>query len=76
MPVFANTPAPNRAWCTAGGFYVIGWAAFVIDVTIPNSEWNPHVKILHGHFVQYIAPDAESSPGAPGFGVKTVTLTG
>jgi Putative Flp pilus-assembly TadE/G-like len=74
VPVFASSPAPDKSWCTSGGFYVIGWAAFVIDQTIPNGEWNPQVKTLHGHFTEYIAHDVESTIGAPGFGVKVISL--
>jgi Flp pilus assembly protein TadG len=72
VPVFDTS---NMSWCTAGGFRVIGWAAFVIDTAIPNSDWNPHTKTLHGHFVQYIAEDVDSTPGVPGFGVKVIHLT-
>ena len=72
IPVFDSA---NLNWCTgAGGFHVIGWAAFVIDQTIPNGEWNPHVKILHGHFETFIAHDVVSTPGVPGFGVKVISL--
>jgi hypothetical protein len=74
FPVFSSA---DPAWCGGdGGFYVVGWSAFVIDQSIPNSEWNPHFKTLHGHFVTFIAHDVESVPGAGGgFGVKTITLT-
>jgi Flp pilus assembly protein TadG len=72
FPVFDTA---NSSWCgSPGGFHVIGWAAFVIDQSIPNSQWNPHLKTLHGHFVQYIAHDVESTPGVPGFGVKVISL--
>ena len=72
IPVFDNA---NLSWCgNKGGFHVIGWAAFVIDQAIPNSDWNPHLKILHGHFETYIPTDVVSTPGVPGFGVKTVAL--
>ena len=53
---------------------MVGWAAFVIDQLIPNSEWNPHVKTLHGHFEQYIAHNVDSTPGLTGFGVKVISL--
>jgi Putative Flp pilus-assembly TadE/G-like len=71
VPVFDTG---NKGWCTAGGFRVVGWAAWVIDSTIPNAEWNPSVKILHGHFTEFIAHDVESVPGVPGFGVKVINL--
>lgn len=72
VPVFDLSDA---TWCTAGGFRVIGWAAFVIDSAIPNSDWSPSLKKLRGHFVQYIAEDVDSTPGVPGFGVKVIHLT-
>jgi hypothetical protein len=73
VPVFDLSA---QAWCTAGGFHVIGWAAWVIDTAIPNSEWNPHLKILHGHFVDYIDHDVDSVPGTGGgFGVKVIKLS-
>jgi hypothetical protein len=71
VPVF---DVADQSWCSTGGFHVIGWAAFVIDQTIPNGDWNPQVKTLHGHFVEYIAHDVESEIGAPGFGVKVISL--
>ena len=72
VPVFDSS---NMGWCDTGGFHIVGWAAWVIDRTIPNSEWNPHVKTLHGHFTQYIAHDVNSTPGFGGFGVKVINLT-
>jgi Putative Flp pilus-assembly TadE/G-like len=73
IPVFDSA---DLAWCGGdGGFHVVGWAAFVIDQTIPNSDWNPHVKILHGHFETFIAHDVISEPGAGAFGVRVITLT-
>jgi hypothetical protein len=73
IPVFDSA---NLSWCGGdGGFHVIGWAAFVIDQTVSNSDWNPHMKILHGHFVEFIAHDVESTPGTPGFGVRVINLT-
>jgi Flp pilus assembly protein TadG len=71
IPVF---DAANLSWCNQGGFHVVGWAAFVIDQTIPNSDWNPHVKVLHGHFTQYIVHNVVSTPGITGYGVKVVNL--
>jgi Flp pilus assembly protein TadG len=71
IPVF-DTAA--MSWCNQGGFHVVGWAAFVIDQTIPNSDWGPHVKTLHGHFTQYIVHDVPYTPGITGFGVKVVNL--
>jgi hypothetical protein len=73
VPVYDQS---DDDWCTTGGFRIIGWAAFVIDRSISNSEWNPHNKTLHGHFVEYIAHDVDSTPGVPGFGVKVIKLTG
>ena len=72
IPIFDTA---DLSWCNAGGFHVIGWGAFVIDQTILNSEWNPHTKILHGHFVQYIDHNVTITPGLPGFGVKVIQLT-
>jgi hypothetical protein len=46
----------------------------VIDQTIPNSDWSPHVKILHGHFTQYIVHNVVSTPGITGYGVKVINL--
>jgi Flp pilus assembly protein TadG len=57
-----------------GGFHVVGWAAFVIDMAIPNPDWNPHQKTIRGHFTQYIAHNVESTPGISGFGVKVISL--
>jgi Putative Flp pilus-assembly TadE/G-like len=71
IPVFDSA---SLSWCNQGGFHVIGWAAFVIDQTIPNSDWGPHVKTLHGHFTQYIVHDVPYTPGITGFGVKVVDL--
>jgi Flp pilus assembly protein TadG len=71
IPVFDTA---DSSWCDQGGFHVVGWAAFVIDQTIPNSDWNPHVKTLHGHFTQYIVHNVESTPGISGFGVKVINL--
>jgi Putative Flp pilus-assembly TadE/G-like len=72
VPVF---DIADFTWCRgAGGFHVIGWAAFVIDTTIPNSDWNPHNKVLHGHFVTFIAHDVVLVPGAGSFGVKVIQL--
>lgn len=72
IPVFDTS---NLAWCgNKGGFHVIGWAAWVIDQAISNADWNPHLKILHGHFVTFIPTDVVSQPGVPGFGVKTISL--
>ena len=72
VPVFDTS---DLSWCNTGGFRVVGWAAWVIDNTIPNSDWNPHLKTLHGHFTEYIAEDVDSTPGVPGFGVKVIKLT-
>jgi hypothetical protein len=73
FPVF---DVANLAWCGGGGgFHVVGWGAFIIDQQVQNSEWNPHTKTLHGHFIQYIAHDVVSTPGVPGFGVKVINLT-
>jgi hypothetical protein len=72
VPVFDQA---NLTWCNAGGFHVVGWGAFVVDQTIPNSDWNPHTKILHGHFVQFIDHDVTLTPGVPSFGVKVIQLT-
>jgi hypothetical protein len=58
-----------------GGYHVVGWAAFVIDMAIPNPDWNPHQKTIRGHFTQYIAHNVESTPGLSGFGVKVISLT-
>ena len=52
-----------------------GWAAIVIDMAIPNSDWNPHQKTIRMHFVQYIAHNVDSTPGLSGFGVKVIALT-
>jgi putative Flp pilus-assembly TadE/G-like protein len=71
IPVFDTA---NMSWCNQGGFHVVGWAAFVIDQTIPNSDWSPHVKILHGHFTQYIVHNVVSTPGITGYGVKVINL--
>ena len=57
-----------------GGYHVIGWAAIVIDMAIPNADWNPHQKTLRMHFVQYIAHNVDSTPGLSGFGVKVIAL--
>ena len=72
IPVFDTSASP---WCKTGGFHVIGWAAWVIDQVIPNADWNPHVKKLHGHFTEYIAHNVDSTPGLTGFGVKVISLT-
>jgi Flp pilus assembly protein TadG len=71
LPVFDTA---NSSWCNQGGFHVVGWAAFVIDQTVPNSDWGPHFKILHGHFTQYFVHDVPYTPGANGYGVKVVAL--
>jgi Flp pilus assembly protein TadG len=72
FPVFDSA---DLSWCgNVGGFHVIGWAAFVVDQTVANSDWNPHVKTLHGHFTTYIAHNVESTPGITGFGVKVISL--
>jgi hypothetical protein len=72
IPVFDSG---DPTWCGGdGGFHVVGWAAFVIDQQIPNSDWNPHLKIIHGYFVTLIVTDVQSTPGVPGFGVKTISL--
>jgi putative Flp pilus-assembly TadE/G-like protein len=72
VPVF---DVANSTWCSgAGGFHVVGWAAWVIDTTIPNSDWNPHNKVLHGHFVTYIAHDVTLVPGAGAFGIRVIKL--
>ena len=72
FPVFDTADA---SWCNAGGFHVIAWAAFIVDQAIPNSEWNPSFKQLHGHFIESIVHDVDSVPGLTGFGVKVVKLT-
>jgi len=72
IPVYDTAAA---TWCTSGGFHVVGWAAFVIDQAIPNSQWNPHFKQIRGHFTEYIVHDVDLTPGVPGFGVKVVKLT-
>jgi hypothetical protein len=68
IPVFDTA---NKSWCTAGGFHVIGWAAFVVESIV---DWRPSVKTITGHFVVFIAHDVESTPGVPGFGVKVIAL--
>ena len=74
VPVYSTASA---SWClnpAKGGFYVVGWAAMVIDQTIPDSDWSPHVKTLHVHFTEYIVHDVASTPGYTGFGLKTISL--
>lgn len=74
VPVYNQA---NIGWCqnpAKGGFYIVGWAAMVIDQVIPDSDWNPHVKTLHVHFIQYIVHDVASTPGFNGFGLKTISL--
>ena len=58
-----------------GGYHVVGWAAIVIDMAIPNADWNPHQKTIRMHFTQYIAHNVDSTPGLTGFGVKVIALT-
>jgi len=72
FPVFDNADA---GWCSAGGFHVIAWAAFIVDQSISNSEWNPHFKQLHGHFTEYIVHDVDYVSTLTGYGVKVVKLT-
>jgi Flp pilus assembly protein TadG len=74
IPVFDTA---SQSWCqnpAKGGFHVVGWAAFVIDQSIPNSDWTAHVKKLHGHFTTYLAHSVPYTPGYNGFGVKVVAL--
>jgi Putative Flp pilus-assembly TadE/G-like len=75
VPVFDDAQA---SWCknpAKGGFHIVGWAALIIDQTIPDSDWSPHVKTLHVHFIEYIVHDVESKPGYTGFGIKTIKLS-
>jgi len=72
IPVYDTASA---SWCGNGGFHVVGWAAFMIDQPIPNSEWGNRFKQLHGHFTEYIVHDVDLTAGVPGFGVKVVKLT-
>ena len=75
IPVY-DTAATTACQSPAkGGYHVIGWAAIVIDMAIPNSDWNPHQKTIRMHFVQYIAHNVDSTPGLSGFGVKVIALT-
>jgi hypothetical protein len=75
VPVYDSA---STSWCknpAKGGFHIVGWAALVIDNTVTNSDWGPHVKQLHIHFVEYIVHDVDSTPGYSGFGVKVIQLT-
>jgi hypothetical protein len=57
-------------------YYVIGWAAFVIDDVV---AWTGHDHRLKGHFVTFIATDlAAGNPitdPSNDFGVHVITLT-
>jgi Flp pilus assembly protein TadG len=75
VPVFDDA---QSSWCqnpAKGGFHVVGWAALVIEQAIPDSDWGPHVKLLHVHFVEYIVHDVDSTPGFSGFGLKVIKLS-
>jgi hypothetical protein len=53
-------------------FYVIGWAAFVIDERV---QWNGSGHVLKGHFVTFRREDLHFNDGTPGgtyFGVPLV----
>jgi hypothetical protein len=53
-------------------FYVIGWAAFVIDA---RGAWDGHSHVLTGHFVTFKREDLQFDGGTPGgtyFGVPLV----
>jgi hypothetical protein len=70
-PVFDT--GSQTACAGAGGFHIIGWAAFVITSITSWNNGSGHK--LNGYFVQYIAHDVELTPGVPGFGVKVIKLT-
>jgi hypothetical protein len=84
IPVFAPPPTGTSPDPATGSYWVIGFAAFLIDANWDgNANWkgnssgsNPGVHTLTGKFVNFIASGVSGGPpGGPNdFGVHVVTL--
>jgi Flp pilus assembly protein TadG len=84
IPVFAQPPSGTSPDPTTGAYWVVGFAAFLIDASWNgNANWkgnssgpNPGVHTLTGKFVDFIASGVSGGPpGGPNdFGVHVITL--
>ena len=73
-------PVYDTSDSSALSFHVIGWAAFVLNQAITNSDWKNDApscrpcKVVHGHFTKYIAHGVDIDPTVTNFGVRVVVL--
>ncbi len=82
VPVFGTAPAPATSPDpTTGSYYVIGFAAFVINPgTVTPQSWQGNTDTgthtLTGHFTRFIAEGVSGGPiGGPNdFGVHVISL--